>query len=163
MAAYRFRTVWSFDAPIDTVWEALSNVDEQGWWPGTTATQLARGDRRGIGAVVRYEMRTSLPYALTFVAIVTRMERPHVIEVQVGGELVGTGRWDLVQEGRTTHATYLWEVRTTARWMNLLAPLLRPAFVWNHHQVMQAGARGLARHLGVRLTTVTSGSVARRR
>jgi hypothetical protein len=33
--------------------------------------------------------------------------------------------------------------------MNALAPLLAPAFAWNHHAVMRAGGDGLARHLGV--------------
>jgi hypothetical protein len=33
--------------------------------------------------------------------------------------------------------------------MNVLAPLLRPAFEWNHDWVMNSGARGLAAKLGV--------------
>jgi hypothetical protein len=35
--------------------------------------------------------------------------------------------------------------------MNVLAPVLAPAFRWNHGQVMAVGGRGLAAHLGVRL------------
>jgi hypothetical protein len=35
--------------------------------------------------------------------------------------------------------------------MNALAPLLRPAFVWNHDWVMRQGGEGLARRLGVPL------------
>jgi hypothetical protein len=35
--------------------------------------------------------------------------------------------------------------------MNLLAPLLAPAFRWNHGEVMAEGGRGIARHLGVKL------------
>ena len=31
------------------------------------------------------------------------------------------------------------------------APLLAPAFRWNHGQVMAEGGRGLARHLGAKL------------
>src|SRR5256885_13210244 len=46
---------------------------------------------------------------------------PIWIVLQVGGDLVGSGRWDLEQDGRVTRATYLWAVRTTKRWMNLLA------------------------------------------
>ena len=86
----------------------------------------------------------------------TALERPHRIALQVGGDLVGSGRWELAQDGRVTQATYLWEVRTTKRWMNVLAPALRPAFAWNHHRVMGVGARGLARQLGVRLVEATA-------
>ena len=42
---------------------------------------------------------------------------------------------------------YIWEVDTAKRWMNALAPLLRPLFVWNHHAIMRAGEAGLRRHL----------------
>ena len=51
----------------------------------------------------------------------------------------------------TTRVRYDWTVFTTKRWMNALAPLLEPAFRWNHHQVMAEGGRGLAKYLGVRL------------
>ena len=65
------------------------------------------------------------------------------------GELAGTGRWSLEQQGEVTTARYRWEVATTRPWMNLLAPA-RPLFTWNSRGVMlQAG--GLAGFLGVRL------------
>jgi hypothetical protein len=44
-----------------------------------------------------------------------------------------------------------WQVATSRAWMNALAPVLAPAFRWNHGAVMAAGARGLASHLGVEL------------
>ena len=156
MAAYQFQTVWRFEAPIAVVWDALADLEGAAWWPGLAVTLLVRGDRRGVGDVVRYDLRTQLPYTLSFIAIVTALERPHRISLQVGGDLVGTGRWDLEQDGRITRATYLWVVRTTKRWMNLLAPALRPVFAWNHHRVMGAGARGLAQHLDVRLVEATA-------
>ncbi|WP_157265899.1 hypothetical protein [Azohydromonas aeria] len=36
--------------------------------------------------------------------------------------------------------------------LRLLAPLAAPLFRWHHRAVMRDGARGLARHLGTRLT-----------
>jgi hypothetical protein len=50
---------------------------------------------------------------------------------------------------------YDWNVRTTKSWMNLLAPLARPLFQWNHKVVMQQGAEGLARRLNARLVSAT--------
>ncbi len=44
-------------------------------------------------------------------------------------------------------ATYSWEVSTTRRWMNRIAPLARPAFAFNHDYVMRQGAHGLATQL----------------
>jgi len=67
------------------------------------------------------------------------------------GELTGVGRWTLSDDRLTTRVRYDWEVATSRAWMNALAPLMAPMFRWNHGQVMAAGARGLARYLGVRL------------
>ena len=50
-----------------------------------------------------------------------------------------------------TAVVYEWNVATTKRWMNLLAPLARPVFAWNHDWVMGNGAEGIAAHLGCRL------------
>jgi hypothetical protein len=38
--------------------------------------------------------------------------------------------------------------------MNLLAPIARPAFNWNHHVIMNDFAAGLAGSLGARLVSV---------
>src|SRR5207237_3751259 len=81
----------------------------------------------------------------------TRVERPSSLEGGAEGDLSGTGRWQLTPEAETTRVRYDWTVVTTKPWMNVLAPLLQPAFRWNHNQVMSEGGRGLARHLGVHL------------
>jgi hypothetical protein len=91
-----------------------------------------------------------LPYELSFDSRVTRVERPHLIEGTATGELEGTGVWRLY-EGSGTAAVYEWRVHTTRAWMNVLAPLARPAFAWNHDIVMRQGADGIARELGARL------------
>jgi hypothetical protein len=88
---------------------------------------------------------------LTFDTRVTRIEKPHVLEVVATGELAGVGRWDLAEAGETA-VTYTWAVRTNKPWMNLIAPLARPFFVWNHTAVMRKGGQGLAALLGCRLT-----------
>jgi hypothetical protein len=39
--------------------------------------------------------------------------------------------------------------------MNLLAPVARPLFKWNHDQIMRQGAEGMARLLNARLLGLT--------
>ena len=60
-----------------------------------------------------------------------------MIEAEADGELAGTGRWRF--EGRETAVTDQWNVRTTRRWTNLVAPVARPIFRWNHNAVMHQG------------------------
>jgi hypothetical protein len=47
--------------------------------------------------------------------------------------------------------------------MNLLAPVARPIFAWNHDYVMRNGGEGLARLLGAPLLTSGGGVVRRTR
>jgi hypothetical protein len=152
MARYEFLTTWVVDAPIDAVFDVISDAaGYPTWWKGVQRVErLAPGDASGVGELDRLTWRSALPYSLTFDARVTRVERPHLIEGQATGELEGVGIWRLY-EGQGTAIVYDWRIRTTRRWMNVLGPLPRPAFVWNHDVVMRQGGVGLARKLGVRL------------
>ena len=81
---------------------------------------------------------------------VTSAKPPTELDGRAFGELEGTGRWRLSAENGGTKVVYYWDVQTTKWWMNLLAPLARPAFKWNHDQVMEDGRRGLGRLLVAR-------------
>jgi hypothetical protein len=125
------------------------------WWRGVEAvTTLEEGDGEGVGSLGRYVWKSKLPYRLEFDTRITLVERPHRMEGQASGELAGTGTWRLYEEDGVTAAVYDWNVRTTARWMNLLAPIARPVFAWNHDAVMGWGAEGLSKLLGARLLAV---------
>ena len=152
MREYEFLTTWCLDAQIERVFDVLR--DSRGyprWWKGVkSVVALADGDPEGVGEASRFTWRSVLPYELSFDSRVTRVERPHLIEGTATGELEGTGVWRLY-EGSGTAAVYEWRVHTTRAWMNVLAPLARPAFAWNHDIVMRQGADGIARELGARL------------
>jgi hypothetical protein len=114
-----------------------------------------------VGQLARYTWRSKLPYELEFEMRTTRVERPHALEGEASGELAGTGRWRLFEGNGATAVLYEWNVRTTRPWMNLLAPVARPIFAWNHDYVMRNGAEGLARLLDAPLLAV-GGASARR-
>jgi len=59
----------------------------------------------------------------------------------------GRGLWQLTTEGSETVVRYDWNVVTTKRWMNILSPIARPLFEWNHNVVMSWGAKGLEHRL----------------
>lgn len=149
MAYYSFVTNWRLRAPIERVWDAIVRTEEwPQWWPSVVVVRVLQdGDESGVGRVVEYTFKGRLPYLLKFTMATTRVEPPVALEGTASGELVGTGRWRLLQEGDETLATYHWDVSTTKPWMNALAPLLRPLFGWNHDYVMSEGGRGLARWL----------------
>jgi hypothetical protein len=114
--------------------------------------ELEPGAADGVGKRLRLLFRTRLPYTLGFDVRVTRVQRPSELEAEATGELEGTGRWTLTPADGGTLVRYNWDIRTTRWWMNLLAPVARPMFSWNHDQLMREGGQSLARHLGADLT-----------
>jgi hypothetical protein len=113
----------------------------------TNVVEIAPGRADGIGLVRRYTFGSVLPYDLVFDMRTTRIEALTVLQGEATGELIGTGRWVLRSRDGATLVRYIWEVDTAKRWMNVVAPLVRPLFVWNHHAIMRAGEAGLRRHL----------------
>jgi hypothetical protein len=153
MARYEFLTTWVLEAPRQAVWDAIYESERwPEWWRGVIGSEeLEPGDERGVGRLGRYVWRSRLPYELAFEMRSTRIEEPILLEGEASGELAGIGRWRLFEEGGVTAVVYEWNVDTTRSWMNLLAPIARPVFAWNHNWVMQNGGTGLARLLGARL------------
>jgi len=153
VAQYEFLTSWCIDAPIERVFAVLhDSASYPDWWKGVTAVEvLEPGGEDGVGQLAHYHWRSVLPYTLSFVTRVTRVEAPHLIEGHATGELEGVGVWRLFAGPDSTAVLYSWRVRTTKQWMNMWGPLPRPAFRWNHDQVMRQGGLGLARRLGASL------------
>ncbi len=155
MAAYSFLTTWCVAAPLERVWDVLS--DPEGypeWWKGVrkvTVLEPGEAGGRGVGTLYRLQWRSRLPYSLEFDSRVTRSQPPHLFEGHASGELEGVGAWRLYEGAAGTAAIYSWDVCTTRAWMNAIGPLARPAFAWNHDYVMGQGAVGLATKLGSKL------------
>jgi uncharacterized protein YndB with AHSA1/START domain len=153
MAGYAFLTTWLLESPREPVWEAIYAQERwPEWWRGVEAAdEVHRGDDDRIGAVSRMVWRSFLPYRVRFEVTTTRVERPYLMEGHAVGELEGVGRWRLFEHAGVTAVLYEWNVATTRAWMNLVAPVARPIFEWNHDWVMARGGEGLAQLLGCRL------------
>lgn len=158
MADYAFTTIWRLDAPVAAVWTAITEVERwPQWWHGVEAVvQLRPGDATGVGARHCYTWKSKLPYRLVFEMETTHVEPYHYLEGNAQGELQGVGCWSFAERCGVTTVRYDWNVQTTQAWMNLLAPVARPLFAWNHDVVMAWGGRGLARWLGAHLLTHTA-------
>lgn len=149
MANYCFVTNWTFEAPLEEVWEEIHRPGSwPEWWKSVVSTdELAPGDNAGMGAVWRYTWRGRLPYTLTFEMRTTLVEKFARLEGKASGELAGRGVWQFTRAGAQTRVRYDWEVEATKWWMRLLSPIARPLFEWNHDFVMRDGYQGLAQRL----------------
>jgi len=155
MAVYEFVTIWQFRAPQQAVWDLIFNSEDwPNWWRGVERVEkLQEGDANHVGARHRYTWKSKLPYRLVFEMETTRVQPISTIEGRAIGELQGQGLWQLTHDGSITTVRYDWKVETTKAWMNLLAPVARPFFSWNHDVVMGWGGEGLARRLGAEQLT----------
>jgi uncharacterized protein YndB with AHSA1/START domain len=153
VADYRFLTTWLLESPREPVFDAI--YDQAGWpswWRGVEeASEVRPGDESGVGTVARMVWKSLLPYRVEFEVTTTHVERPHLLQADAVGELTGVGRWRLFEDDGVTAVLYEWNVATSRAWMNLLTPVARPVFEWNHDWVMARGGEGIANLLGCRL------------
>ncbi len=143
---YSFVTRWEVKAPLEKVWDALFDSDRwPAWWKGVERVEKIRpaSGPHEVGSVRRFTWKSRLPYRLTFDMTITRVEPHSLIESTAEGELQGTGRWTFSSIDGVTAVRYDWNVRPPQPWMNLLAPVARPLFRWNHNVVMGWGLEGL--------------------
>ena len=153
---YRFLTTWLLESPREPVWDAIyDQLAWPTWWRGVTdVVELDPGDELGVGSHSRLTWRSKLPYDLVFEARTRIVEKPRLIEADAVRRADRPRALAAVRAGRATAALYEWNVHTTKRWMNALAPLLRGTFAWNHNWVMRNGGAGIAELLGCRLLAI---------
>ncbi len=163
MHTYNLVTVWRLPSPAPVIWRILSRAWEwPRWWPFVERVEvLEPGDDRGLGARHRHHWKTCLPYRLRFELTVIRIDPLIRVDTRVSGDLVGIGRCRLRSRGDTTVIRYDWHVHTTRGWMNRLAPVARPVFLWNHQRVMAAGEAALRRLLSSAANRDWGGGVSR--
>ena len=149
---------WQIAAPLAPVWAALA--DPAGWpqwWPALRLAQAPLpGDTRLVSQRLRLAWSAGGPFqgeielepleALPLERLRLRSGGPRgARRAALQGECI----WLLRSEAGLTQLTHVWRLTPGAgpvRWLQpAVAPLLRAL----HGRVMQAGAAGLARHLGV--------------
>ncbi len=161
MEAFRFVTVWKIEAPLPPVWEAMFRFEDwPTWWKGVERVEVLQpGDANRIGFRSRQTWKSKLPYKLRFEGEIVRVSAMSLLEVHSQGELQGTGLMRFSNDGSSTTFQYDWEVSTSKSWMNLVAPVAKPLFSWNHDVIMDWGAEGLARKLGCKRVSTSKTAV----
>jgi uncharacterized protein YndB with AHSA1/START domain len=139
------------------VWETLRAIRQwPSWWRWSKRVDVVRdASDAGVGAIYRNHIRTPLLYGFTYSGEIVNVDPPRTLELVSSGDLVGRARFDL-SDGKAggTHVLMTWLAETPKWWMNLMAPMSRPAFVWNHDHLMTDFGKGLAKASGGRLTEV---------
>ena len=144
MAEYRLITRWRVSAPRQAVWDILNDVMRYPeWWPCYKRCHHLTPGVTGVGSASEYVVRGPLPYDVCYRVEVTHYDPPREAAFSAAGDLVGDGRMVYDPDRDGTLVTIYWNVRTSGLWMNLLGPVLRWLFVWNHNTIMRKGEQGL--------------------
>jgi uncharacterized protein YndB with AHSA1/START domain len=138
---YVFIDEWDVDAPIEAVFQAVSDARSYPeWWSGVYLSAEAEPGSR---PAVVHRFKGRLPYTLTVRSETVRREPPALVEADVRGDLSGRGTWTLTPRGGRVHVTFDWRVHAERAFLRLLTPLLRPLFRWNHNWAIQRAKEGL--------------------
>lgn len=150
---YSFTTYWEIRAPLEQVWEQIDQGEDwHRWWKSVAGTKLLfEGEKGGTNKVIRYKWKSFLPFTLSINFRVTKREIYKRIEGESDGDLVGTGIWTFEEHNGITRVQYNWEVESTKKIINLLSPVFKKFFVYNHNVIMHRGAKGLAKWLNADL------------
>src|SRR4051794_6965560 len=144
---FRFDESWSLPgADVAEVYEVLAHGEWLPlWWKGVylKAEKLTPTPTPEVGDRLKVRARGALPYQLDFILEAVELRPNERVAVQTYGDF--NGRWSatLSQRGEGVRVDIVWEVTVLKPWLKRLAPLLRPAFAWNHRWTTPRGEKGL--------------------
>jgi len=155
---YHFLSEYTLSSGRDAVWAALTDVGRwPAWWRSLRRIEVIREAtaEHNVGAIYRNHVRAPTGYGFVYSTEIAEVDPLRRIDVISSGDIVGRGRF-LVSEGPSggTEVSFAWLVETPKWWMNLLAPIARPAFTWNHDRLMTDFGKGLAAASGGELGRV---------
>jgi hypothetical protein len=157
-AQYHFLSEYAITSGHEAVWTALVDVGGwTGWWSWLRRLDVIRppAGPDGVGAIYRNTVKAPSGYGFVYDTEIEAVDHGRRIDVLSSGGISGRGRFLLEpREDGGTNLGFAWLVETPARWMNVLAPIARPAFTWNHDKLMSDFGAGLARATGGSLAFV---------
>jgi uncharacterized protein YndB with AHSA1/START domain len=142
-AEYLFVDEWDVDAPQERVFDALADARTYPEWWTPIYRQVDADGPPAVGRISRQKFKAKLPYTLSTVSTIVRLEPPRQFEVEVDGDLRGRGVWTLSPRNGKVHVRFDWHVFADRALLRALTPVLRPLFRWNHNVAIKAAMKGL--------------------
>ncbi len=154
---FRFDEVWEIPgASVEEVYQVLARGELlPSWWKGVYlgAEKLTGGDAPKVGDRLRVRARGFLPYELKFILEAVTLEPNRRVVVKTFGDFDGLWSATLSPSPNGVHVDIVWEVTVLRPILRALAPLLRPAFAWNHRWTTPRGEKGLRDYLASKRQT----------
>jgi quercetin dioxygenase-like cupin family protein/uncharacterized protein YndB with AHSA1/START domain len=140
---YVFVDEWDVAAPPEAVFPLIADARTYpSWWKPVYIDVESDGEPR-LGGESRHHFKGRLPYTLRTRSTITTYDPPRHVGSDVVGDLRGRGLWTLTPTESGTHVRFDWSVFADRKLLNLLTPVLRPAFRWNHSWAIARAREGL--------------------
>jgi Polyketide cyclase / dehydrase and lipid transport len=150
---FRFDESWEIpDATVDEVYDVLAHGELlPQWWKGVyLAVKLSDAKEPKVGDRLRVRARGALPYELNFIIEAVELVPGEKVAVKTEGDFEGLWTATLSQRGEGVHVDLVRQVTVLRPILKFLAPVLRPAFAWNHRWTTPRGESGLREYLAAR-------------
>ena len=129
----------AFDAPPEELWAAMVSVDRfRSWWPW-----LRRFEAAGVarGEVWTATVQPPLPYRLTFDLLLTEVDAPRAVAVDVTGDIEGAARLEVAPRGAGSELHFTSELIPTSSILRAVAQVAPPVARFGHQWVLENGLR----------------------
>lgn len=119
------------------------------WWKGVylEVHRLGPPGPPKVGERLRARARGFLPYELNFILEAAALEPDRFVQVKTIGDFVGLWSAELSQCQDGVQVAIVWQVTVLRPVLKFMAPVLRPAFAWNHRWTTPRGEKGLQEYL----------------
>ena len=115
----------------------MVSVDRfQSWWPW-----LRRFDASGVrrGDVWTATVQPPLPYRVSFDLLLTEVRAPHVVAVDVTGDIEGAARLEVAANGHGSELHFTSELTPTSTLLRAVSRLAPPVARYGHEWVLGTG------------------------
>jgi len=141
---YCFNSSWDINAPLEMIWNEVIHYMKWPHWcnglekiePVDTFGHLEKGNH------IRSIWKGTLPYSISFDAIIKDFIQYSFLSFNVSGDLYGEGICHFVPSHDNTTINFIWNVSPTKLWMKMSSPFARPAFIKNHDQIIEQAIAG---------------------
>ena len=151
---FRFDECWEIPgASVEEVYDVLSHGELLPlWWKGVylKAEKLIGAGEPKVGDRLRVRARGYLPYELNFILEPVTLEPERRVVVKSIGDFEELWSATLSSRDGGVRVDIIWQVTVLRPILRFLAPLLGPAFAWNHRWTTPRSEKGLREYLAER-------------
>jgi len=144
---YSFNNSWHINAPLEQSWDELFKYKKWSAWCDALEKieSLGQIDHLKKGNQIRSVWKGTLPYSVSFNAIIKDIAPYSFLSFNVTGDLHGEGICHFLRSNNNTLINFIWNISPTRLWMRMSAPFARPLFIENHDLIMEQVVSGFAR------------------